>query len=122
MPNSATHRGISAASAKRLALRRHWRRQRGNDGQVRVAVPVTAAVPHETPPGDGTGDAASDITGDSLLLARGLAALEDAVQVLREQLADAQQRANEERQRAEQANARADGTLAVTLRRDHRHA
>jgi hypothetical protein len=45
-------RGISAASAKRLALRRHWRRQQGNDGTARVAVPVTEAAPHDTRPGD----------------------------------------------------------------------
>ena len=32
-------REISAASAKRLAIRRHWRRHQGNDGTARVAVP-----------------------------------------------------------------------------------
>jgi hypothetical protein len=33
-------RGISTASAIRLAFRRKWRRQDSNDGTVRVAVPV----------------------------------------------------------------------------------
>ena len=33
-------RGISTASATRLAFRRKWRRQHGNDGAARVAVPV----------------------------------------------------------------------------------
>ena len=75
-------RGISAASAKRLAIRRHWRRHQGNDGTARVAVPVTEASPREAKPGDDTGD----VTGNSGLLAGALAALEDAVQVLREQL------------------------------------
>jgi hypothetical protein len=38
-------RGISTASAIRLAFRRKWRRQDGNDGTVRVAVPVDEAKP-----------------------------------------------------------------------------
>jgi hypothetical protein len=33
-------RGISTASATRLAFRRRWPRQAGNDGTARVAVPV----------------------------------------------------------------------------------
>ena len=38
----ATVRGISAASARRLVLRHRWPRQTGNDGVVRVTVPLTA--------------------------------------------------------------------------------
>jgi hypothetical protein len=38
-------RGISTASAIRLAFRCKWRRQDGNDGTVRVAVPVDEAKP-----------------------------------------------------------------------------
>jgi hypothetical protein len=41
-------RGISAASAKRLAMRRRWRCRQANDGTSRVAIPVTKTVPHET--------------------------------------------------------------------------
>jgi hypothetical protein len=37
----AVVRGISAASAERLARRRHWLRQLGNGGIVRVFVPLT---------------------------------------------------------------------------------
>jgi hypothetical protein len=37
-------RGINTASAKRLASRRKWRRQPGNDGTARVAVPVDEAA------------------------------------------------------------------------------
>jgi hypothetical protein len=40
----ATVRGISQASARRLVLRHHWPRQRGNDGIVRATVPLTALV------------------------------------------------------------------------------
>jgi hypothetical protein len=35
-------RGISVTSARRLVLRHHWPRQTGNDGLVRVTVPMTA--------------------------------------------------------------------------------
>ena len=38
-------RGISTASATRLAFRRKWRRQGGNDGIARVAVPADEAKP-----------------------------------------------------------------------------
>jgi hypothetical protein len=93
-------RGISAASAKRLAIRRHWRRRQGNDGTARVAVPVTEAVPHETKSGDDPGD----VTGNSGLLAGALAALEDAIVALREQLDAANTRA--ERAEADRADER----------------
>lgn len=56
-------RGISTASAKRLAIRRHWRRHRGNDGTARVAVPVTEITLREAKPGDATGDDTRDVTG-----------------------------------------------------------
>jgi chromosome segregation ATPase len=50
-------RGTSAASAKRYANRQRWRKQPGNDGTVRVAVPPGGTVPRETVrgvvPGDG---------------------------------------------------------------------
>lgn len=38
-------RGITTASATRLAFRRKWRRQGGNDGTVRVAVPLDETKP-----------------------------------------------------------------------------
>lgn len=53
-------RGISKASATRLAFRRGWPRQSGNDGMARVAVPLTALRPDT----DATHDEPSDITGD----------------------------------------------------------
>ena len=37
----ASVRGISLASARRLVLRHRWPRQTGNDGVVRVTVPLT---------------------------------------------------------------------------------
>src|SRR4029077_2239091 len=38
----ANVRGISLPSARRLVLRHRWPRQTGNDGVVRVTVPLTA--------------------------------------------------------------------------------
>jgi hypothetical protein len=40
----AAVRGISPASAKRLAQRHRWGRQVGNDGGTRVTVPLSALV------------------------------------------------------------------------------
>ena len=41
----AEARGISLPSARRLVLRHRWLRQTGNDGVVRVTVPLTALTP-----------------------------------------------------------------------------
>src|SRR5215210_1673354 len=55
--------GITAASAKRLAIRRRWPKQPGNDGRSRVLVPVERLLVERTPAtGDGTGDSTSDVT------------------------------------------------------------
>jgi hypothetical protein len=44
--------GITVDSAKRLARRRGWRKQPGNDGRARVAVPVERLVPRDIPTDD----------------------------------------------------------------------
>jgi hypothetical protein len=58
-------RGISTASAIRLVFRRKWRRQDGNDGTVRVAVPVDEANPQRevADNGDGIGREISQVVG-----------------------------------------------------------
>jgi hypothetical protein len=81
-------RGISKASAARLV--RRWRRQPGNDGHVRVLVPHDAA--------DGPPDSLADMS-------RALGTLHDVTVTLREQLEQANSRA----ERAEQGR---DGFLA----------
>ncbi len=78
-------RGINTASAKRLASRRKWRRQPGNDGTARVAVPVDEAMRRS--------DNARDARGD---VARLVSDLEAALSTLQEQL-------ERERSRADQA-------------------
>jgi hypothetical protein len=58
--------GITAASAKRLAIRRRWPKRPGNDGRARVGVPVEAipvCVASDIP-SDDTSDAPGDVTGD----------------------------------------------------------
>ena len=46
----AQARGISLASARRLARRHGWARQAGNDGVVRVTVPLPALQRAPEPP------------------------------------------------------------------------
>ena len=54
--------GITAASAKRLAIRRAWPKSQGNDGKARVMVPVDRLDAART--GDDRGDAAGVDAGD----------------------------------------------------------
>lgn len=58
-------RGISAASAKRLALRHSWRKVAGNDGLARVSVPVTwLETSPETPLAISPVTPKANVTGD----------------------------------------------------------
>ena len=105
----AAVRGISQPSAERLARRRGWPRQVGNDGVVRVLVPLTEARNISTSAASGVapvrlaasppaspGQMAPDDKGH----VRGL---RGAIETLREQLAKADQREESERRRAERA-------------------
>jgi chromosome segregation ATPase len=111
----ASLRGIARESAVRMAQRNHWRRRRNNRGEALVMVPEDA-LPADTAGGHGgevPGDNAGGLPGDKedvpLDIAAGaLAALEGAVEALREQLDVANTRAEraetdraEERQRAD---------------------
>ena len=87
----AAMRGIKRIGAVRLVQRYKWRRQAGNDGRARVLVPRDALQPVR-----GT-DAGTTLAG-------ALAALEDAVSGLREQLDVANARA--ERVEADRADER----------------
>lgn len=88
-------RGINIASAKRLTVRRKWRRQAGNDGTTRVAVPI-----HEATPWNGKTPATDD---DVALL---VSSLEAALSALREQLDRERTRADEVAEAAKQLAAR----------------
>ena len=108
----AQRRGISRAAASKLVRRHGWRRQTDNQGRVLILVPEAALDRPSVRPPPGDDDTASvrpSVDGGMARLAAGaLAALEDAVAALREQLDAANARAEraeadraEERQRAD---------------------
>src|SRR3954465_10689847 len=84
----AEARGISLSAARRLTLRHHWPKQMGNDGLVRVSVPLSALDRPKKPAGE-RGPASdstplmsgplSDTVADTT---RALRALESAVEGL----------------------------------------
>lgn len=88
-------RGINITSAKRLAVRRKWRRQPGNDGTTRVAVPIDEAMPwnNRVPAVD---DNVTQL----------VSSLEAALLALREQLERERARADEATEVARQMAAR----------------
>ena len=86
----ATARAITKASATRLAFRKGWPRRTGNDGQARVAVPQAA----QTPSPDNIHGVVDDDTHGAMDDA--LPGIMDADTLFRE------------RQRADQAEVRAD--------------
>jgi dsDNA-specific endonuclease/ATPase MutS2 len=92
-------RGISTASATRLAFRRKWRRQSGNDGTVRVAVPIDEAKPQK---------AREDKDDDRADITRAVTALETAVSTLRDQFEHERGRAERAEQAREAERTRAD--------------
>ena len=105
-------RGISTASATRLAFRRKWRRQPGNDGIVRVAVPAGEDQPRSDKPHDDMGDDRADIMRLVSALEAAIATAREREQTdaatitgLREQLAEAIERAKTTEARAERTDA-----------------
>jgi hypothetical protein len=98
-------RGISTASATRLAFRRKWRRQVGNDGTARVAVPIAEA---RRSPDRSHDDGADVVGGGRGNIARTVTALEGAVTALREraEAADRVGRMRQKHGRLEQSKAR----------------
>ena len=112
-------RRISKASAERLVRRHKWRRQEDNQGVTRVLVPpewaeVELALASDSPPdirADGSPDITPD-TGVSRIAAGPLAALEDAVAALREQLDATNARAERAEAGREGERARADDLRA----------
>ena len=97
-------RGISTSSATRLAFRRKWRRQVGNDGTARVAVPLTEVQPRPDKAPDDRNDARNDDRGD---ISRIVMVLETSVASLTERAIAAEKRADRAEIRAESAESRA---------------
>jgi hypothetical protein len=116
----AAVRGTSQASAVRLVRRHRWPRQAGNDGIVRVTVPLpfvrksekSATSDNGSPGEDMSGAAPGQVSlspGPSVPFVPGtdpgtIRALEGAIEALREQLAKADQREESEHRRIELAN------------------
>jgi hypothetical protein len=107
-------RGISAASAERLVRRRRWSRQAGNDGVVRVLVPLTEAQGRrKSAPARvriSEPDNRADVRMSPLISAPDIPpdvrTLESALETLREQLAKANQWAEVEHARADRGEQR----------------
>jgi DNA repair exonuclease SbcCD ATPase subunit len=100
----ADSRQISKPSAIRLVMRHRWRRQRDNERVIRVLVPPDMLEPDRASY-DAPDDRSDDAPDDTPSIAAGaLAALEDAVAVLREQFDVANSRA--ERAEADRADER----------------
>src|SRR6476646_4874236 len=93
----AEARGISLPAARRLTLRHHWPKQMGNDGLVRVSVPLSA-LEKPRKPGPANGSASHPTSHTT----RALRALESAVAGLREQLTIANRRADRAEHRIEE--------------------
>jgi hypothetical protein len=97
-------RGISTASATRLAFRRKWRRQVGNDGTARVAVPLAETQTRQDKAPDDRNDARNDDRGD---ISHVVMVLEASVASLSDRASAAEKRADRAEIRAESAEARA---------------
>lgn len=89
--------GITAASAKRLAIRRKWPKTPGNDGRSRVTVPLerleeASKRAADDTASDDTGGITSDTTGDIThvlnILSQHIAKLEKELSEVRERASD----------------------------------
>ena len=99
-------RGISVTSAMRLVRRKHWPRQTGNDGVVRILVPLPAAGDRQQRRAVARGQASADksnVRRERSRISdrtsapdkrRTIEALENAMATLREQLARSEARAD----------------------------
>lgn len=104
-------RGIGRASAERLARRRKWKRILGNDGQTRVAVPLSELTLAPDDPGDVRARRVDPVP-----------VLRVAVETLREQLARTEARADREAVRADKAESDLRDARADTARAEQQIA
>lgn len=119
----AAARGIDKTSAFRMAHRRKWPKRKGNDGTVRLAVPVSvleAKRPHGNIRADVQSDALpdvvsdlrSDVISDKLAIISALqgqiAAKDAQIEMLQGWLAAEKERTAKAEERADRAEARAE--------------
>jgi chromosome segregation ATPase len=98
----AQARGIDRHSVMRHVGRHRWRRQRGNDGRIRIEVPLSYLSSDKSD--DQSHDQSPDLSSD---LRRTISALSSAVDELREQLQREARRADAAEERAAEAHGRA---------------
>jgi hypothetical protein len=98
-------RGISTASATRLAFRRKWRRQGDNEKTARVAVPIGETMPKTDKPAM-IGVMSGVMSGDDI--ARAIVALENALTELHDRAESAEKRTDKAEIKAAEAEKRAD--------------
>jgi hypothetical protein len=125
-------RRISLASAMRLVRRKKWARQTGNDGVVRILVPLSAASDREQRRARLRGETMADkhdVRRERSRMSdrisapdtqRTIAALESAITALRDQLEAERNRSLQAEVRAERAERRMDelqGRLILLLKR-----
>lgn len=79
--DAASVLGVKVDSVKRRARNRGWKRIRGNDGLMRIGVPVEVLALSER---DNPPDSQPDHTGDIIRLEKTVSALETEVRMLRE--------------------------------------
>jgi hypothetical protein len=105
----AKARGISRESAIRIARRRKWPKREGNDGTIRVAVPLTDLTKPEADLLDIREDIPQDIPEDISRIISGLegrlADKDEHIASLQEWLAGAEGRVQAAESRAEKAEA-----------------
>src|SRR3954467_3075583 len=81
---------ITRESARQLAIRKRWPRNKGNDGKARIGVPEDALTSDDTPsatppaPSDATGPDPSDDTSPLRVLLRHIERLERELETARE--------------------------------------
>jgi DNA primase len=80
--------GIERESARHLALRKNWRRTKGNDGKARVEVPLEA-VPSESK-GGSTPNSTGEDTAATPALVRHIERLEAALETAQQRFVEAE--------------------------------
>ena len=107
----AKARSISLTAARRLTLRHHWPKQMGNDGLIRVSVPLSAldrprkSAAERRPTSDTPSLPSDPLSDPETDTAHALRALESAVEGLREQLTVANRRADRSEHHIEELQA-----------------
>jgi len=100
-------RGIDRASAAKLVLRRKWRRQKDNQGVLRILVPSEWADPSQDKSVDDTVDSPPDMSQAISALEQAVAAASEREKQLRTERDAERARADAAEQEREEARVRA---------------